>query len=146
MSVRLRAGNSWHSQKDLIDRNVMRGLFAERSDPRGDVRHPGMSNSRKMLTLLHLKRQGGEMCYQSPVPAEAEELGPLCQSCGPRGAPLLPDPWLSREGMGEKSPEISFLLSSSLLLVVAHWPDPLSTKTQESGWCIFERSALWAGA
>jgi len=80
----------------------MRGLFAERSDPRGDVRHSGMSNSRKMLTPLHLKGRGGEMCYQSPVPAEAEELGPLGQSYGPRGAPLPPDPRLSRVGMGEK--------------------------------------------
>lgn len=73
MSVRLWAGNSWHSQKGLIDRNVKKGLFAERQDPRGDVRHAGMSNSRKTLTRLHLKGQGGEMFYQSLVAAEAEK-------------------------------------------------------------------------
>lgn len=41
------------------------------------VRHPGMSNNRKVLTVLRLKGLGGEMCYQSPVPAEAEGSAPL---------------------------------------------------------------------
>lgn len=95
------AGNSWHSQKALIDKNVIRGLFAERKDPGGDGRHPRMINSRKMLTLVHLKGRGGEMGYQRSVPTEAEESWPLGQSPGPKGAPSLPDPWLSGEGMGE---------------------------------------------
>lgn len=58
------------------------------------------------------------MCYQSPIPAEAEELGPLGQSCGPRGGPPLPDPWLSGDEMGEQTLDVSLFPPSSLLLLL----------------------------
>lgn len=50
------------------------------------LRHPGSSDSRKLLALLHLEGEGEEWCGHSPLPAGAEEEGPLSRSCGPREA------------------------------------------------------------
>lgn len=55
------------------------------------LRHPGSSDSRKLLALLHLEGEGEEWCSHSPLPAGAVALEK--QS--------LPDPWLSRETVGE---------------------------------------------
>lgn len=97
MSVRLWAGNSWHSRKGLSGKNVNERTLQRDKGLEEMVRHLEMSNRRKLLTLLHLKGQGEEWSYQSAVPAGAEEEAPLGRSCGPRGT----QPRLSREGMGE---------------------------------------------